>query len=50
MKKKILMKRFNAAKRGLGLANTLSNESERKKHKSRIMRNINIIRALLSKT
>ena len=40
-------KRLEAARRGLGLANTLKDPVERRKHKSRILGNLNRIRKML---
>ena len=39
------MAMLNAAKKGLGLANKLTDPAGRKKHKSRVMGNMNRIRA-----
>ncbi len=50
MNKKKLKKMLESAKKGLGIANKLPNDVDRRKHKSRIMRNMNVIRALLSKS
>ena len=42
-----ISKRFDAAKRGLGLVNKLSPGASKKKHASRILGNLNRIRGLL---
>ena len=42
-----ISKRFDAAKRGLGLVNKLSPGPSKKKHASRILGNLNRIRGLL---
>lgn len=42
-------KRLDAAKRGLGLTNRLPQGEERSQHRSRIMGNLNRIRALLDR-
>jgi len=42
-----ISKQFDAAKKGLGLANKLPKGESRKKHASRIMGNLNTIRAAL---
>ena len=44
-----LEKLLDAAKRGLGLANKLKNPAEKKKHLSRILGNLNKIRAALKR-
>lgn len=44
-----LEKGFDAAKRGLGLANKLKNPADKKKHLSRIMGNLNKLRAALKR-
>lgn len=44
-----LAKGFDAAKRGLGLANKLKNPADKKKHLSRIMGNMNKLRAALKR-
>lgn len=41
------LKRLQAARHGLGLANKLRNPEDRKKNKSRIMSNLNIIRLIV---
>lgn len=43
-----MAEQLDAAKRGLGLANKLKDAEERKKHRSRIMVNLNKLRGLIS--
>jgi len=42
-------KRMNAAYRGMGIVNRMPDSSERTKHRSRIMSNLNVIRGMLSR-
>lgn len=44
-----ITKRMNAAHRGMGIVNRMSESPERTKHRSRVMSNLNIIRGMLSR-
>jgi hypothetical protein len=46
-KLEIAIKRLQAARHGLGIANRLKNPEDQKKNKSRIMKNLNILRRLV---
>lgn len=41
--------RLDAAKKGLGIANTMKNPADKAKHRSRVMSNLNQIRALVAR-
>jgi hypothetical protein len=45
----ILEKRMAAARRGIGITNRMPDSPERTKHRSRVMGNLNTIRAQLNK-